>query len=314
MMMSFAGYSFCKPHSASYARVSFQAAYLKAHFPAEFMAAVLSNRGGFYSAFAYVSEARRMGLTILPPDVNLSRSRWTGRGRELRVGLTAVKGLGRHAGKRLLAARKERPFASLADFLRRVGPDRDEARALIHAGAFAALEPRATPAELLWQLARASSADDGGRGAAGRLLAAPAPAAPPLPAWPERKRLRRQYAALGFLVDRHPLELFQRALEGRGLVKARDLPGLPGLAGRRVRLAGWLIAGKTVSTNRREPMQFLTFEDETGIVEAVFFPDAYRRFHAMLDRDRPYILEGLVDEDFGAVTLTVAGVERAPGP
>ncbi len=71
--MSFDGYSFCKPHSASYARVSYQAAYLKVHHPAEFMAAVISNQGGFYSPFAYVSEARRMGLTIAPPDVNRSR-------------------------------------------------------------------------------------------------------------------------------------------------------------------------------------------------------------------------------------------------
>ncbi|MCP4694371.1 MAG: DNA polymerase III subunit alpha, partial [Desulfobacterales bacterium] len=68
MIMSFSGYSFCKPHSASYARVSFQAAYLKTHYPAEFIAAVISNGGGFYSTFAYVSEARRMGMTILPPD------------------------------------------------------------------------------------------------------------------------------------------------------------------------------------------------------------------------------------------------------
>ena len=85
MMMSFDGYSFCKPHSASYARVSFQAAYLKVHHPAEFMAAVISNRGGFYSAFAYVSEARRLGLEVLRPDVHASEVRWTGKGNTLRV-------------------------------------------------------------------------------------------------------------------------------------------------------------------------------------------------------------------------------------
>ncbi len=79
MMLSFDGYSFCKPHSASYARVSFQAAYLKRHHPAEFMAAVISNQGGYYSTFAYVSEAKRLGLAILPPDVNASDCRWQGR-------------------------------------------------------------------------------------------------------------------------------------------------------------------------------------------------------------------------------------------
>ena len=78
MMMSFDGYSFCKPHSASYARVSFQAAYLKRHYPAEFMAAVIANQGGYYSTFAYVSEAKRLGLKILHPDVRTSKIRWTG--------------------------------------------------------------------------------------------------------------------------------------------------------------------------------------------------------------------------------------------
>jgi len=70
MMMSFDGYSFCKPHSASYARVSFQAAYLKRHYPAQFMAAVISNQGGYYSTFAYVSEAKRLGLRVVAPDVS----------------------------------------------------------------------------------------------------------------------------------------------------------------------------------------------------------------------------------------------------
>ena len=78
--MSFAGYSFCKPHSASYAQVSFKSAYLRAHYPAEFIAAVISNQGGFYSTFAYLSEARRMGLTILLPDVNASDWAYTGHG------------------------------------------------------------------------------------------------------------------------------------------------------------------------------------------------------------------------------------------
>ena len=79
MILSFAGYSFCKPHSASYALVSFKSAYLRAHHPAEFMAAVVSNGGGYYSAFAYISECRRMGLKVLLPDVNESRREYTGR-------------------------------------------------------------------------------------------------------------------------------------------------------------------------------------------------------------------------------------------
>ena len=78
MILSFAGSSFCKPHSASYAQVSFKSAYLRAHYPAEFMAAVISNEGGFYSPFAYLSEARRIGLELLPPDINASTWQYTG--------------------------------------------------------------------------------------------------------------------------------------------------------------------------------------------------------------------------------------------
>ena len=305
MMMSFAGYSFCKPHSASYARVSFQAAYLKAHFPAEFMAAVISNQGGFYSVFAYVSEARRLGLTVLPPCVNRSRVRWSGRSQKVRVGLMAVKGLGRESMGRIIAERQARPFADFDDFLHRVRPDEDEARALIHAGAFAALHPGADPAELLWRLALSRRL----REVAAReqdLFAAPPPvSAPPLPSADELARLRRQYAVLGFLPGCHPMVLFAKALRGKKIIKARDLSRQ---VGRRVRLAGWLITGKTVWTKTEEPMRFLTFEDETGLVETTFFPAAYRRFAMMLDWSRPYLLEGRVEENFGAVTLNVERV------
>jgi len=110
MMMSFSGYSFCKPHSASYARVSFQAAYLKTHYPAEFMAAVISNQGGFYSTFAYVSETRRMGLEILPPDVNQSDLRWKGRSGCLRVGLLSIKHVDTDTHRRIVAGRMEKPY------------------------------------------------------------------------------------------------------------------------------------------------------------------------------------------------------------
>jgi error-prone DNA polymerase len=302
MMMSFAGYSFCKPHSASYARVSFQAAYLKAHFPAQFMAAVISNQGGFYSTSAYVSEARRLGLKLLPPDVNESQVRWTGRDGWLRVGLMAIKSLGRHTRARLLEARAERPFAGFGDFLQRARPEEDEARALIQAGAFEALHPGVETAQLLWHLAQARHRF-AKRARSGDALFAPGQVdSPPLPASRELDRLRRQYSVLGFLVDRHPMELFKMSLKGQKLVKARDLARH---VGRKVRLAGWLITGKTVSTHKREAMQFLTFEDETGLVEATFFPEAYRRFHLTLDWGRPYVLGGLVEENFGAATLTV---------
>jgi DNA polymerase-3 subunit alpha/error-prone DNA polymerase len=157
MMMSFSGYSFCKPHSASYARVSFQAAWLKTHFPAEFMAAVISNQGGFYAPFAYVSEARRIGLTVLPPDVNSSDTRWRGRRKTLRVGLLSIKGLSNCTQERMVRERHRRPFQSVADFLNRAQPDDAEARNLIACGALDAFSPGNNRAPLIWALAAAGT-------------------------------------------------------------------------------------------------------------------------------------------------------------
>src|SRR3954453_22185555 len=104
MIMSFAGYSFCKGHSCSYIQIAQHSCALRAHYPAEFMAAVLSNGGGYSQPFAYVAEAMRMGLTILPPDINASDFRCTGREREIRIGLQFVKGLSANAVERILAA------------------------------------------------------------------------------------------------------------------------------------------------------------------------------------------------------------------
>jgi error-prone DNA polymerase len=315
MMMSFDGYSFCKPHSASYARVSFQAAYLKTHHAAEFMAAVVSNQGGFYSAFAYVSEARRLGLTVLPPDVSASRVRWSGCGDSLRVGLLAIKGLAAETQRRIVDGRRE-PYAGLRDFLDRVRPDEGAARALAHAGALDRLEPGAARAALLWEIARwgrtRSAASAGGR-ARSLFDEDPRGDAPPprLPPDDPHERLRREFAVLGFLCDRHPMVLYAEAVRRAGALRAVDLPGR---IGRRVRFAGWLISGKLVSTRTGEPMEFLTFEDETGLVETTFFPQAYRRFCHLLDPERPFLLSGTVEADWGAATLTVDRAEPLVNP
>ncbi|MCW8129957.1 MAG: DNA polymerase III subunit alpha [Planctomycetota bacterium] len=310
MIMSFAGYSFCKPHSASYARVSFQAAFLKVHYPAEFMAAVISNQGGFYSAFAYVSEARRMGVTILPPDVNLSEVRWRGRDRTMRVGLLSLKDLGGETVQRIVDRRKPRPYASLTDFLDRVEPDEAEARALIRAGACDAFAPGRDRVELSWTLAEWLHRRR-------RVHAQPPRAslfgpaedlrAPRLPTTTERERLRDEYEVLGFLCDRHPVALFERELERLQPVKARDLPHH---AGKCVRMAGWLITGKVVHTKHGEPMEFLTFEDETGLIETTFFPRVYARFCDLLGQGGPFVFTGSAEEEFGAVTVVVGRVER----
>jgi len=302
MMMSFDGYSFCKPHSASYARVSFQAAWLKVHYPAEFMAAVISNQGGFYSTFAYVSEAHRMGIKVLEPDIHTSDIHWIGQGKTLRTGLMAVKGLTFQSIQRIVAERCRKEFVDFSDFLKRVHPDQAETRALILCGALDVFATENSRAGLLWHLARRPAPSS--HGAVQRpLFSETTQISPPaLPPDNRLDRLRREFAVLGFLCACHPMTLYAVALQKLNTVKASLLPTL---IGQRVHLAAWLITGKKVRTRHGDTMEFLTFEDETGIVETTFFPKTYKRFCHMLDLDRPYILTGHVEQDWGAVTLTV---------
>ncbi len=307
MMMSFSVYSFCKPHSASYARVSFQAAYLKVHFPAEFMAAVISNQGGFYNAFAYVSEARRLGVTTQGPDVLHSRIRWTGGQGSIRVGLMAVKGLSTDTMQRIVDQRRRNAFRDAVDFFRRVRPDDPEARSLILCGALDTLAPNLSRAQLLWTLNQWQAGRKHTRTAL-PLFDDPMAIEPPdLPPDDPQERLRREFRVLGFLCDRHPMSLFQDAARRSGAIPAREVVRR---VGHRVRFVGWLITGKVVQTKRGDPMEFLTFEDDTGILETTFFPKAYDRFCHLLNRGRPYLLGGLVEQNWGAATLTVDNVKQ----
>lgn len=307
MMMSFDGYSFCKPHSASYARVSFQAAYLKAHYPAEFMAAVITNQGGYYSVFAYVSEAKRLGITILPPDVTRSKRTWVGEGREILVGLDAIRGLSQDLLERIDECRDSKPFTSTVDFFARVKPAEDEARMLIHAGALDSLQKVGNRTVLLWELASFMRLQKSKRSLSLFDLSLPKP--PRLDPPSKRERLRWEYWTLGFLCSTHPICLVETRVRA-GTVRASEITGC---VGREVRFVGWLLTRKLVSTKTGEPMEFLTFEDETGIVETTFFPTTYKRYAHLLHSGRAYVLSGLVEVDFDAVTLTVKMLHLVTG-
>ena len=307
MMMSFDGYSFCKPHSASYARVSYQAAYLKTHYPAEFMAAVISNQGGYYSTFAYVSEAKRLGLKILPPCVNNSGICWAAeylsdRLQGVRVGLMAVKQLSAATMGRIVTARQNGAFSSSADFLQRVQPGKDECRMLIQAGALDVFSGPGNRSCLFWELARLKALVRAAKSSP--LFAVQMPSPPKLTGFTEQELQQQEYGALGFLCGEHPILCYGEKLRGR--VRACDMKRY---AGRRIRFCGWLLTGKMVSTKSGEVMEFLTFEDETGLVEATFFPQVYRRYASVLACGSAYMLQGLVEEEYGAVTLTVEFLE-----
>ncbi len=302
MILSFDGYSFCKPHSASYAKVSFQAAYLKSHFPAQFMAAVISNQGGYYSTFAYVSEARRLGVTILGPCVNKSKRKWSGKRKEIRVGLMAIKGLSDGLIERVVSLREKRQFTTPADFFYQTSPAIDEARALIHSGALDQLDQAGNRTALLWEFSRFKYVGSASR--TSPLFGFSSPDPPVLPESEKLQLARREFAVLGFLVSCHPLQLLsQRILAGR--MKISDLFGIKG---RKVQVAGWLLTGKLVSTKKGDVMEFLTFEDESGLLETTFFPGVYQRYAHCLFSGRPYMLWGTVDKDYGAISLVVEKV------
>ena len=307
-MASFGGYAFCKAHSAAFAVVSFQAAFLKVHFPAAFMAAVLSNYGGYYSTYAYISECRRMGLEVKLPSVNLSEEGYTGWGSEVRIGLVQVKGVSRRARQAVLEERARGPYASLEDFLERTAGqvEASEVETMVRSGAFDELDPEGNRPRLLWRLLMWIRS---GRGAgplfARRVIPGGQAGEPPLPEvrpYDFRTRVAMEVDTLGFPVSAHPLVLWRSEIDRAGPIKARDLDRMKG---KRTRLAGWMITAKPIRTNRGEAMEFVSLEDETGVFEATFFPEVYRRYaHAMLTAG-PYIVEGKVEDDFGHCTLTV---------
>ncbi len=306
MILSFAGYSFCKPHSASYALVSFRSAWLRAHHPAEFMAAVISNRGGYFDTFAYVSESRRMGLKISPPDVNASAREYTGSGRHVRVGLMQLKGLHEEAAAGIVAAReRDGSFASFADLRRRAALHPSDTELLVKGGACDSIARGRTRAELLWELYVETAAP---RPTATLDLFAPTPIDTPRAAAYDRETmLRHEVEALGFLLSAHPLEPHERAMRGRGVIAAKDLERH---VGERVTVLGWHVTSKLVHSKDERLMEFIGFEDTTALYDATFFPDAYDRFCHLLSSHAPYLLTGRVEEDFGVCTLTVERVER----
>jgi error-prone DNA polymerase len=338
MFTSFAGYSFCKPHSASYALVSFKSAYLKAHYPAEFMAAVLSNGGGYYSTLAYVSEARRIGISVLGPDINESDWHWLGKGKTIRLGLQQLQDIRRETLEAVLAERNRNgPFVSIEDFLRRVPLTSSDGSVIVKSGCLDSLagaadgrrgkaeasapeRKAASPSspgnlnrpQLLWLVESWLNAHvlSGRKGKRDRV----APGlqltrtirVPSLPDLSPAQKWQQEMDSLGFVLSVHPLTLFEPAIRSFAQ-RMRIIPAseLGRHVGRRVWVAGWPITRKEVLTRKGEPMELVSFEDQTAIYETVFFPEAFRRFCQEVDMGRAYLLCGQVGNEFGAVSLTV---------
>jgi DNA polymerase-3 subunit alpha/error-prone DNA polymerase len=337
MISSFAGYSFCKAHSASFAMLSFQCAYLKAHHPGYFMARVIANEGGYYDACAYIEEARRLGVDI--HGLSVVHSVWKTRregGKSLRLGLHLVPGLSRKAADRLVATRDGdpatgtvgRPFRGLRDLRQRCHLAADELCRLQEAGALDELLPECNHAQRAWLatiVAREGRTfiEGAGVGAQQMLeLVRTEDALDPIP--PQLKDLdaydlrQRRFERLKFLPEHHPLKLW---ILPHQRVRCRDIT--PAWKGRWVTVIAWSITrkevaatylaerdGKPLQEPRYETMAFVTLEDETGLLEATWFPDTFQRFGVLLERREPLRISGTVDVTHTCVSIVVGHVLR----
>ncbi|NOX17254.1 MAG: hypothetical protein GXO87_03110 [Chlorobi bacterium] len=296
---SFAGYAFSKAHSASFALLSFQVAYLKAHYPAEFLASVLNNRGGYYSAAVYAREAVRMGIKILLPCVNSSDYEYTAGKKEIRIGFMAVKNLSVISAKKIVGERKENgKYVSLIDFLVRTRIGYEEAAALIRCGATSAFkQTRPTLMRLLDVYLKHRKLYDESRedffGAESFALE-------------EKIKTSVEYSieeicavefeTFGFMASRHPLEFFPKVVNHPSIVPSAEMFRYDG---KKIKMLGWFMASKRIKTKKGNIMKFLSLEDLTGTFEAVIFPKVYSVCAEKTMSMGPYLLEGKVDAENG---------------
>jgi DNA polymerase III alpha subunit len=325
-LRKFAAYCFSKAHAAGYGVLAWQSAYLKAHAPTEFACAVLNNHAGMYSTRTIAEEVKRLGVQILPPCVQRSGLRFgveraapvedgaveragpteTG---SVRVGLSRLKGLSREAIEAILETRSRHgPFRGFTDFLERVRLPRREVEALIFAGAFHALPPppgREAPLnqpQLLWELESTPPSKE----AIWIEFGGGSPRHPELPPYDRWTRLHHELRVLDLALGEHPLRLLRGEARAHGCISTLDASRA---IGRRVRVAGLLAATRPVRTARGGLMRFLTLEDETGLLEATIFPRALEAFAGLLTTLGPYVVEGTVEDDHGAVNLRVLRLE-----
>jgi len=305
MVEKFAGFGFCKAHAATYADISYRMAYLKAHHPAEFLAAMCSAGAGFYDVSAYVEEAKRWGIEVRLPSVNHSRMGYSTEGRgsgarpAMRVGLMQVKGLRLGTLAAILQARRNGgEFRSLEDFLRRVPAERDEIEALIKCGAFDEVTALTRPA-LLWQwnLLRGKTPKSGLPEPDAGLFPETQPEASRDAAlgqigmrdYSARQKLEYEREILEVCVSGHPLD----GTERNGEAWSDELERL---RGRRVTLPGWVVTFRRVGTKDYRNMMFVTLEDQRGLFEAVLFPEAYERYGGLVFESRTLRVTGRVIE------------------
>ena len=318
LMEKFAGYGFNKSHSAAYALLSYQTAYLKAHYPAQFMAAVLSaDMDHTDKVVTLIKECSDMGLAVLSPDVNASRYEFTACGADsIRYGLGAVRGVGRGAVEALIAERESRgPFQSLEDLCRRLDLQKVNRRvleALLRSGSLDGVG--ANRATLMDRLGAAmhlgdqnSRAHQAGQNdlfglASEERVELPQPRrVAALPEWSEAVRLAGERETLGLYLTGHPLARFESALPRfvshriGDLVSDRPLAGLE--AGRFGGGKPVTIAGLIDEVKKRGARVILTLDDRTGRIEVMLFEETWQKHRDLIAKDALVVVEGLLRFD-----------------
>ena len=344
LMAQFAGYGFNKSHSAAYAVVSYQTAWLKAHYPVEFMAALLtSSIGDTDSVVKYIKECREMRIAVEPPDLNYSDASFTPHGDSIRFGLNAIKNLGENAVKGILAAREEQGrFASIYEFVERVGTklmNKRVVESLIKAGAVDGMGPRAALMAVIdrafdWAQKKEKEAQTGQVGLFLDFAAAlpaggdHAPDLPKVPDWDEAARLAAEKEVLGFFVSGHPLDRFADLMTDLGCIPMDEIGSVRGGKETEISVAG-ILSGLQVKRNKRgDAWSVCWIEDQTGRRELLCFAEAYRKLENQLrltgpvkvkarllaDSEADVKLQGVDIQDLASQTPTLprAVVVRVP--
>ncbi|MFW6052815.1 MAG: DNA polymerase III subunit alpha [Desulfosalsimonas sp.] len=326
LIKTFAGYGFNKSHSAAYAMIAFQTAYLKAHFPEEFMAAVLTSEMNSSDNVAkYIAECRNMNIAILPPDINESDKGFTVAEEGIRFGLAAVKNVGESAIDSILEERKEGGFTSIFDFCQRVDLRKVNKRvleSLIQCGAFdsmgysrAALMAVAEDALDYGQRVQKERSDPQMSLFSGKEQAADAVNAPEIeniPEWDENHMLELEKEAIGFYITGHPLDEYKDLMEKYANVDALSVKEEEVADQEIVRIGGLVKNVKTIMTKKGEPMAFVDIEDIHGAVEAIVFPKIYSSVQDILAVDTPVFVQGQVQKNENSAKIVADSVVRIP--
>ena len=306
MVRSFEGYSFCKAHSASYALVSYRLAWMKRHYPLEFMVSVINNGGGYYSRQVYLNNVRRMGFSIFAPDVNKSGLSYQSENGGMRMGLGQLREVSAECLERLLLERRTRgSFANFEDFLSRVRPARTDLRVFIRSGALDGISDGRTRPMLFFAA---------GRQATQNMLIELDSVPDFIGDYPQKTKILDEKRTLGLMVSVHQISLYgariPHAARRIGVSRIIDSREIPEHVGKLVCIAGTVAAGKEVQTRANTLMCFLSFEDQHSIFETVLFPHMYENLSEDLDIGSAFLVSGVVQKEYGTFQILLRGLQN----